>query len=162
MTMTSATTGALVFEIYIKASPEQIWEAITGPEFRAKYFFGERYSCDQHVGGRLRSYGPDGETWGDNEILQWDPPKTFSHTWRSLYDPDLAGEPQSRVTWTIEPQDGPDAPRPGDYCKLTVVHDRLEGSPRTAESVKGWSWILSGLKTVVETGEPMVTQERSR
>jgi uncharacterized protein YndB with AHSA1/START domain len=69
------------------------------------------------------------------------------HGWRSLYDPELAGEEPSRVTWEIEPQDG-------GYCRLTVTHDRLEGAPKTAETVfgEGWMLVLSSLKTLLETG----------
>ena len=72
------------------------------------------------------------------------------HEWRSLYDPDLAAEEPSRVTWEIEPQDN-------GTCLLTVVHDRLEGAPKTAASVAGpgWMHVLSGLKTLLETGEPL-------
>jgi len=72
------------------------------------------------------------------------------HGWRSLYHPELAEEPESRVTWEIEPQDG-------GVCKLTVVHDELEGAPKTARSVSGVGWmhVLSGLKTLLETGEPL-------
>jgi hypothetical protein len=72
------------------------------------------------------------------------------HGWRSLYDPELAGEPESRVTWDIAPQEG-------GHCLLTVTHDRLDDSPRTAASVggTGWSFVLSGLKTLLETGRPL-------
>ncbi len=66
-----------------------------------------------------------------------------------MYDPEVAGEDASRVTWEIEAQEG-------GYSKLTVVHDQLEASPKTAESVaRGWSYVLSGLKTLLETGEPL-------
>jgi Activator of Hsp90 ATPase homolog 1-like protein len=70
--------------------------------------------------------------------------------WRSLYDPELAAEDESRVTWQIEPQEG-------GYCLVTVTHDRLEGAPKTAESVSGTGWmmVLSGLKTLLETGKPI-------
>jgi len=89
--------------------------------------------------------------WGDEPTYEFDPPNRLVHGWRSLYDPDLAGEESSRVTWEIEPQDG-------DYCLLTVTHDRLDGAPKTAESVQGIGWmiVLSGLKTLLETGEPLV------
>jgi len=72
------------------------------------------------------------------------------HEWRSLYDPEMAREQPSRVTWEIEPQDG-------GYCKLTLTHDRLEGAPKTAASVSGpgWMFVLSGLKTLLETGSPL-------
>lgn len=138
-------TDELVFETYIKASAEKVWEAITTSEFRRQYFFGSSIDADWRVGGRLVSHSPDGDVWGDNEIYEYDPPRLLSHGWRSLYEPELAAEPESRVTWTIEPQDG-------DYVKLTVVHDRLGASPKTAQSVRGWSFIVSGLKSVLETG----------
>ena len=75
-----------------------------------------------------------------------DPPKRLVYSWRALYDPEVAAEPESRVAWEITPQDG-------GYALLTVVHDRLDDSPKTAESVAGgWTYILSGLKSVLETG----------
>jgi hypothetical protein len=71
-------------------------------------------------------------------------------SWRSLFDPELAIEQPSRVSWEIESQEG-------GLSKLTVTHDRLEGSPKTAQSVAGgWMFILSGLKTVLETGKPLL------
>jgi hypothetical protein len=85
----------------------------------------------------------------DGEVLESDPPHRLVHTWRALYDPETASEPHSRVSWEIEPQDG-------GFTKLTVVHDRLEEAPKTALSVAGgWSFVLSGLKTLLETGKPL-------
>jgi uncharacterized protein YndB with AHSA1/START domain len=136
-----------VYQIYIRATPEQIWDAITRPEFSAKYFFGSRVSTDARSGGSIRHYAPDGTTvWGDDKIAEADPPRRLVHTWRSLYDQELAAEPPSRVTWEIEPQQG-------GVTRLTVVHDELDESPKTAEHVNGgWMFILSGLKTLLETG----------
>jgi uncharacterized protein YndB with AHSA1/START domain len=84
-------------------------------------------------------------------VLEADPPRKLVTTWRALYDPETAAEPYSRVTWEIEAA--------GDtVTKLTVVHDELEAAPKTAESVAGgWSYVLSGLKTLLETGEPLQT-----
>jgi hypothetical protein len=93
----------------------------------------------------------------DGGILRVDPVDVFRRrgTWRSLYESELAAEPSSRVTWEIEPQ-------PGGVCKLTVIHDQLEGSPQTAASVSGgWMFVISGLKTLLETGEPLA-QRSSR
>jgi uncharacterized protein YndB with AHSA1/START domain len=81
-------------------------------------------------------------------VLECDPPRRLVHTWRSLYDPATAAEPESRVTWEIEAQ-------PGGISRLTLVHDRLDQCPKTAASVKGWSYILSNLKTLIETGEAL-------
>lgn len=143
------TLGTLVFQIFIKATPEQIWEAITTDEFRRQYFFGGSTESTWQTGAPMVTRGPAGQLWGDNVILESDPPRLLSHTWRSLYDPELAAEPGSRVTWTIEPHDG-------GYSRLTVTHDGLEDSPKTAENVQGWTYIISGLKTLLETGRPMV------
>jgi uncharacterized protein YndB with AHSA1/START domain len=99
-TVTGQTTQ--VYQVFIKAPPEAIWEAITKPEFTAKYFYGARISVAPQ---RYRSLGPNGEMWGDAEVAEWDPPRRLVHGWRSLYDPDMAAEEESRVTWEIEPQD---------------------------------------------------------
>ena len=149
MTTTTVTTTQ-VYQLYIKASPEQIWDAITKPELHAKFFHGAQIESTYQPGTPIRSWAPDHlKMWGDNTVLECEPPTKLVHTWRSLYDDDLASEEESRVSWEIEPQDG-------GYCKLTVVHDRLEGAPKTAESVSGgWMFILCSLKTLVETGEPL-------
>jgi len=146
--MTTATAQATqVYQLVIKATPEQIWEAITTPEFTAKYFYGARI---ENTADRHRSLGPDDSIWGEGPVFEFDPPRRLSHEWRSLYDPELAVESASRVTWEIESQ-------PNGTCVLTVVHDQLEASPKTAQSVSGVGWmtVLSGLKTLLETGEPM-------
>jgi uncharacterized protein YndB with AHSA1/START domain len=129
-----------------QATPEQIWDALTNPELTPKYFFASRVEFDE---GRRQAYGPDGSLWGDSEILEKDPPHRLVHGWKGLYDPELADEEPSRVTWEIEQQEG-------GHSKLTLIHDRLEGAPKTAASLAGgWMLVLSGLKTVVETGDPL-------
>jgi uncharacterized protein YndB with AHSA1/START domain len=144
---TTAAPATQIYQVFIKASPEAIWEAITTPEFTVKYFHGARIRV---VGDRISSHGPDGDVWGDDTVYECEPPRRLSYGWRSLYDPEMAEEQPSRVTWEIEP-------RPGDLCLLTVTHDRLEGAPKTAASVAGpgWMFVLSGLKTLLETGAPL-------
>jgi len=144
---TMTQTNVQVYQLFIKATPEQIWEAIVNPDLTSKYFYGSRITITPE--GRV-STSPDGsESWGDSEVLEWDPPRKLVHGWQSAYDPELASEATSRVTWEIEAQDG-------GMTKLTLVHDRLEGAPKTAESVAGgWMLVLSGLKTLLETGEPL-------
>ena len=146
--MTTATAQTTqVYQLFIKATPEQIWEGITNPEFTARYFHQARLHITPE---RYLSQGPDGDTWGDGPVFEYDPPRRLVHEWRSLYDPDLAAEAPSRVSWDIEVQDD-------GTCLLTVTHDRLEGAPKTAASVSGpgWMGVLSGLKTLLETGEPI-------
>jgi uncharacterized protein YndB with AHSA1/START domain len=140
-------TATQIYQVFIKASPEAIWEAITKPEFTAQYFYGARI---ENTESGHRSLGPEGQVWGDSPTYEYDPPRRLVHGWRSLYDPEMAAEEESRVTWEIEPQDG-------GFSKLTVIHDRLEAAPKTALSVSGagWMMVLSGLKTLLETGEPL-------
>jgi uncharacterized protein YndB with AHSA1/START domain len=138
-----------VYQLYINATQEQVWDAITNPEIVAKFFQGAQVESTYEVGSAIRSLSPDRtQTWGENTVLECDPPRRLVHTWRSLYDPGLAAEPESRVIWEIEAQ-------PGGFAKLTLIHDQLDASPKTAASVKGWSYILSNLKTVVETGRSL-------
>ena len=144
---TMTATAAQVYNVFIKATPDRIWEAITSPDFTERYFYGARIETKD---GRRVARGPDGELWGDEPVLESEPPRRLVHEWRSRYDPELAAEEPSRVTWEIEPQEG-------GYSLLTVTHDRLEGAPKTAASVAGpgWMMVLSGLKTLLETGEPL-------
>jgi uncharacterized protein YndB with AHSA1/START domain len=144
--MTTATaTTTQVYQVFIKATPEAIWEAITKPEFTARYFHGARITV---VPDGYRSLGPNDELWGEEDVLEFDPPRRLVHSWRSLYDPEMAAEEPSRVTWEIEPQED-------GTTLLTVVHDRLEGAPKTARSVSGtgWMYVVSGLKSLLETGK---------
>jgi uncharacterized protein YndB with AHSA1/START domain len=142
-TMTAQTTQ--VYSVFILATPEQIWDAITKPEFTERYFHGVRVAVQD--GRRFSSIGD--LAW-DEEVLEEDPPRRLVHRWAAGYSDELAAEEPSRVTWEIEPQsDG--------TTLLTVVHDQLEGAPKTAESVSvsGWLYVLSGLKTLLETGKPL-------
>jgi uncharacterized protein YndB with AHSA1/START domain len=138
-----------VYQVFIKASPEQIWEAITTPEFTAKYFYGSHVESSFQPGAPAEWYSPDrSQLWVDGVVEEAEPPRRLCLTWRALYDEDTTAEPHSRVTWEIEAGEG--------YSKLTVVHDRLDASPKTAANVAGgWPFVLSGLKTLLETGQPL-------
>ena len=145
MTTTEVPTTQ-VYRIAISATPEAIWEAITTPEFTARFFFGARHTV---TADRYLSLSPEGEVWADESVDEFDPPRRLVHGWSSRYDDELAAEAASRVTWEIEPQDD-------GTCMLTLVHDRLEGAPKTAASVAGgWMTVLSRLKTLLEPGEPL-------
>jgi len=149
--MTTTAQATQLYQLFIKATPERIWEAITSPEFTTKYFHGSYVDSTFEPGAPYNGYSTDrSQHWVDGEILEAHPPRRLRHTWHSLYDPEAAAEPQSRVTWDIEPQ-------PDGTCLLTVVHDQLEDSPKTASSVSGTGWmtVLSGLKTLLETGRPL-------
>jgi uncharacterized protein YndB with AHSA1/START domain len=147
--MTTTTQNIThVHQVFIRATAEEIWEAITKPEFTLKYFYGTRVESELRVGSPfLYRAGDSDELLVEGAVLESDPPKRLSVSWRFLYDPELAAEEPSRVTWEIEPQEG-------GYCKFTAVHDGL--GAKSAEHVAGgWPYIVSGLKTLLETGKPL-------
>jgi uncharacterized protein YndB with AHSA1/START domain len=148
MTATIAPATTQVYQLFIRATPEAIWEAITSPEFTERYFYGARIETTAE---RRITHSPDDPALsGEDEILEWDPPRRLAHRWHSKWNPELSAEEPSRVSWEIDPRDD-------GTCLLTVVHDQLEGAPKTAESVAGpgWMFVLSGLKTLLETGKPL-------
>lgn len=150
-TRPQAATTVQVYQVLIRASAQQIWDAITKPEFTSRYFHGAQIHTTGEAGTPYRSYGPDGVTvWADETVLESDPPRRLVVPWRSLYDEELAKEPASRVTWEIEESGG-------GVCLLTVTHDHLDAAPKTAASVSGIGWltVVNGLKTLLETGEPL-------
>jgi uncharacterized protein YndB with AHSA1/START domain/predicted transcriptional regulator len=138
-----------VFEIYIKTTPERLWDAITDPEIRSKYNFGTRITSDFTRGSRYQQTHPSAPALiGEGENLEVDPPRRLVQTMRALWDEDVKKEGTSRVTWEIE--------QVGDSCRLTVTHDQLrEGA--NEELYGGWPMILSGLKTWLETGKLLTT-----
>ena len=138
-----------VFEIYIKTTPERLWEAITDPELRRKYNFGVGVDSDWTPGSAYRGVHPGaGITISEGENLEVDPPRRLVQSITALWSDAVRDEGASRVTWDIEPV--------GDSCRLTVTHDQLrEGA--SDELYGGWPMILSGLKTLLETGELLTT-----
>src|SRR6266540_1312536 len=143
-----------VFEIYIKTTPERLWEAITDTELRSRYSFGSRVSSDYTPGSRHEATGPDGTgVWVEGENLEVDPPRRLVQSMTALWSHEVKDEGTSRVTYEIE--------QVGDSCRLTVVHDELrEGA--NDELYGGWPMILSGLKTLLETGELLTTPASQR
>ena len=138
-----------VFEIYIKTTPERLWEAITDPEQRATYNFGARHESDWQPGSRYEMTHPAaGVLLGEGEILEIDPPRRLVQSFTALWSDEVKAEGTSRVTWEIEPV--------GDSCQLTLTHDELRDGAN-AELYGGWPMILSGLKTYLETGERLTT-----
>jgi uncharacterized protein YndB with AHSA1/START domain len=138
-----------VFEIYIKTTPERLWEAITDTETRQKYNFGVGISSDWTTGSGYESVHPGaGIAIAAGENLEVDRPRRLVQSFNALWSDDVKAEGTSRVTWEIEPV--------GDSCRLTVTHDQLrEGA--NEELYGGWPMILSGLKTLLETGELLTT-----
>jgi len=138
-----------VFEIYIRTTPERLWQAITDPSLRARYQFGARIESDWAAGSSYRVAHPGAPgPLIEGENLQVDPPRRLVQSYRAVLDDNVAAEGTSRVTWDIEPV--------GDSCRLTVTHDQLrQGADEHLYG--GWPMILSGLKTWLETGEELTT-----
>jgi uncharacterized protein YndB with AHSA1/START domain len=137
-----------VFEIYIKTTPERLWEAITDSELRQKYNFGVGVSSDWTPGSEYSSGVPGVVEIAAGENVEVEPPRRLVQTFQALWSEDVKAAGTSRVTWEIEPV--------GDSCRLVVTHDQLaEGA--NSELFGGWMMILSGLKTLLETGELLTT-----
>jgi uncharacterized protein YndB with AHSA1/START domain len=158
-TMTETGVTTQVYRVFIKATPEAIWDAITNPEFNQRYGYRGRSDYDLRPGGAFRAVAtPEMVELGmpeqllDGEVVEADPPRRLVQTWRVLWDPAMTAEGFTRLTWEIEPGDA-------GITTLTVTHE-LEGAPKVATQVSGqvpeagggWSWILSDLKTLLETG----------
>ena len=171
MTSTNETgTSTQVYRIYIKATPEAVWEAITRPEWTERYGYGGLVDYDLRPGGAYRARSSEAMRQGgaelgypipdvvaDGEVVEADPPRKLVQTWRMLMDPAMADEGFTRLTWEIhETQSG--------VSRLTVTHD-LSGAPQVAALVRGaledqgagggWAAVLSELKTLLETGKPL-------
>jgi uncharacterized protein YndB with AHSA1/START domain len=138
-----------VFEIYIKTTPERLWEAITDPALRSRYTFGVGTESEWTPGSEYRAvHQGAGMTISDGENLEVDPPRRLVQSFNALWSDDVRAEGTSRVTWEIEPV--------GDSCRLLVTHDQLK-EDANGELYGGWPMILSGLKTLLETGEDLTT-----
>jgi uncharacterized protein YndB with AHSA1/START domain len=137
-----------VFEIFIKTTPERLWEAITDPTQRAKYSFGVETHSDWTPGSEYKAGVPGVVDIAAGENLEVDRPRRLVQTFTALWSDEAKAEGPSRVTWEIE--------QVGDSCRLTVVHDQLRPGAN-AELYGGWPMILSGLKTLLETGELLTT-----
>jgi uncharacterized protein YndB with AHSA1/START domain/DNA-binding transcriptional ArsR family regulator len=138
-----------VFEIYIKTTPERLWDAITDPDQRAKYSFGVRIESDWGPGSAYRAAPvATGTPIAEGENLVLDPPNRLVQSFNALWSDEVKAEGTSRVTWEIEQVE--------DSCRLTVIHDQLREGAH-GEVYGGWPQILSGLKTLLETGETLTT-----
>ena len=137
-----------VFEIYIKTTPERLWEAITDGELRKRYSFGVGTESQWTEGSEYRSGVPGVIDIASGENVEVDPPRRLVQSFTALWSEDVKREGTSRVTWEIEPV--------GSSCRLSVTHDQL-GENANNELFGGWPMILSGLKTLLETGELLTT-----
>jgi uncharacterized protein YndB with AHSA1/START domain/DNA-binding transcriptional ArsR family regulator len=141
---------AQVYTVFIRAPREKVWDAITKPEFTRRYFFGSEPASGWKAGDRLlwTEHGT-GRPLVDGEVIECEKPRRLVHSWIVKYDEEMDGEGPSRVTWELEDlNDG--------VTKLTAIHDDFPAGSKVYENVAGgWPLVLSGLKTLVETGSPL-------
>lgn len=138
-----------VFELYIRTTPQRLWEAITDPDIRARFHFGNRIESDWQPGSSYAITHPNPlVTLMDGENLEVDPPRRLVQTMVAHWSEDVEAVGPTRVTWEIEPV--------GDSCRLTVVHDQLPADA-SGDLYGGWPMVLSGLKTWLETGQELTT-----
>jgi uncharacterized protein YndB with AHSA1/START domain len=164
---TAVTTQ--VYRVYIRATPQAIWDAITDPAWNRRFGYPGTLEYDLRPGGSFRAVAPPEmvqagmmpEQVADGEVVEADPPRRLVQTWRFLIDPDLVAEGFTRLTWEIEEDDG-------GVSSLTMTHE-LENAPKTAAQVAsvahiyqgggGWALVLSDLKSVLETGKAMGSED---
>jgi uncharacterized protein YndB with AHSA1/START domain len=166
--MTAATAGTTVttqvYRVYIKATPQAIWDAITSPQWNDRYGYCSRGEFDLRPGGKYTAYTNEGmramgapDIAVAGEVIEVDPPRRLVQTWQLMMDEDMAAEGPTRLTYEIEPRDG-------GVTRLTLIHE-LDGAPRHALLLSGgladsgagggWNWVLSDLKSLLETGIPL-------
>jgi uncharacterized protein YndB with AHSA1/START domain len=164
---TAVTTQ--VYRVYIRTTPQAIWDAITDPAWNRRFGYPGTLEYDLRPGGSFRAVAPPEmvqagmmpELVADGEVVEADPPRRLVQTWRFLIDPDLVAEGFTRLTWEIEEDDG-------GVSSLTMTHE-LENAPKTAAQVAsvahiyqgggGWALVLSDLKSVLETGKAMGSED---
>lgn len=161
MTMATTTVDTRVFRVFINATPQQIWDAITEPEWNARYGYRARADYDLRPGGRYHVAATEGMAAHgaptdliEGEVVEVDPPHRLVQTWHAHFNPETTAEGATRLTWEISPR--------GGTTELTVTHE-LEGAPVVASIISGeepaagggWPWMLSDMKTLLETGETL-------
>ena len=161
-------TTTQIYRVFIRATPQAIWDAITKPEWTQRFGYGLRDEYDLRPGGAYRGYGNEGmraiglpDVVVDGEVIEADPPRKLVVTWRMAADPRMVAEGFTRLTYEI-------VEGRGGVSRLSVIHD-LAGTPGHAAMVAGvlqgpgegggWAWILSDLKSRVETGMPLTTEK---
>ncbi|MDQ3810709.1 MAG: SRPBCC domain-containing protein [Chloroflexota bacterium] len=142
-----------LYQVFIRTTPEQLWRAITDPSLTERYFFATRVESEWRTGALLRYWRTDGQIAVEGEVIEADPPRRLVMSWAFRHSPEMAADPPSRVTWEIEAL--------GEICRLTLVHDNFPAETETFKSAgSGWPLVLSSLKSLLETGQPLPSLPR--
>ena len=141
-----------VYEVYIRATPERVWEAVTSGEMTKRWFHGTTLTGKLVPGASIQYVSEDGSAAVEGEVIEVAPPSRFVHSWRSNWGPEFENDRPSRVTWEVTAM--------GPTTLLRLTHDDFDGETATYQSVtQGWAPILNSLKSLIETGEPLVLAE---
>ncbi len=138
-----------LYVTYIRTTPQALWQALTEPERTRRYFFGTAVHSTWEAGAALTYNNPDGSVVVAGEVLEAEPGRRLVMTWQSRWSEELAADPPSKVSWEIEPL--------GEVCKLTLLHE-FDSETATYHETEGWALILASLKSLLETGEPLVLE----
>ena len=138
-----------VYQLYIRASIEEVWRAITDPAMTARYFFGTSVRSEWTPGASMRYEMPDGRVVVSGEVVEIEAPRRLVTTWQAHWNADGTTWEPTKVTWELE--------QAGDACKLTMIHSGFQPNSKAyTETAGGWPAILSSMKTLLETGEPLM------
>lgn len=145
----SAMADKHVMQIFIRTSAERLWQALTEGDLTRQYYFGSAVVGDWRPGGQYHYPHPAGGNYIEGEVLEIDPPNRLVMSFRPIWMKQGESQmPESRVTWLIEPE--------GAACKLTLQHEQIDlAQAEAAGIIEGWARIISGLKTLLETGQPL-------
>ncbi|THD81300.1 MAG: ATPase [Phenylobacterium sp.] len=143
--------STFIYVTYIRTTPEKLWQALTDTDFIPQWWMGVRTETDWRVGGPWKLVLTDGRTADTGEVLEFEPPRRLALKWRNEFKPELKAEGWSHCLFELEPQ--------GEAVKLTVTHSIPRDASQLIQAVSGgWPQILSNLKTLVETGKPLIPQ----
>jgi uncharacterized protein YndB with AHSA1/START domain/DNA-binding transcriptional ArsR family regulator len=138
-----------VYQLFIRTTPERLWQALTDGEMTQSYYFADRVESTWEVGSSYRLYNPSGAVDVEGKILEIDPPRRLVTTFTPTWDQSSATSIPSTVTWEIVPV--------GEACRLSLIHDGMDEEAFAAAGMDlGWTQVISGLKTFLETGQALV------
>jgi uncharacterized protein YndB with AHSA1/START domain len=144
-----------VYVVYIRTTPEKLWKALIEPEFTELYWSGVRFKSDWKVGSAVQMSDAEGTPADQGVVLRCEPPRVLSYSWHVEWHPEMKKEKPCRATFELDPQ-------PNGVVRLTVTHDDFEPGSKVYEAIQGgWPPILSSLKSLLETGEPLSAEKFS-
>lgn len=144
--------STFIYVTYIRTTPEELWRALTTPEFLARYWLGATAEAEWQKGGAWKLVFPDGRVADSGEIVDFEPPRLLAIKWRNEWSPEYKEEGWSMCTMELEQM--------GEAVKLSVCHTMERENAKFIGAVgNGWPQILSNLKSLLETGSVVVVRK---